>query len=121
MLQLVLDGAQGSFQVPAGERRIGSEAACQICIRREGVLPIHAYLRTEGEKLLIRPADTSTGSGTHTAAQIMVNGQPVTGPANISGGQELALGGVQMRLRVQHPGLWTRAWFRRSLYFVGGV
>jgi hypothetical protein len=121
MLQFVLDGAQGSFQVPAGESRIGSDAACHICIRGEGVLPVHAYLRTEGEKLLIRPADTSTGSGSHTSAQIMVNGQPLTGPTNISGGQELALGGIQMRLRVLRPRMWTRAWFRRTLYVLGSI
>ncbi len=123
MQQFVLVGSQGSFAVPAGESRIGSDAACQICIRGDGVLPVHAYLSSDGEKVLIRPADISSSSSAD-AATIAINGKPLNGPTNLIGGQELSLGHVQMRLLAgleRKPSLIRRRWFQRTLWGVGIV
>ena len=126
MQQFVFVGSQGSFKVPPGESRIGSDAACHICIRGDGVLPIHAYVRTDGEKLLIRPADGGSSSSGHTSGSIAINGQPLTGPITLEGGQEVAIGTVQMRLLsnvLQKPPLlrrlWAKRWFK-TVTWVGG-
>ena len=81
MQQFVLVGDDASYPVPLGESRAGSDAACPICIRGEGILPVHAYLRADVEKLLIRPAaangSSSNGSG---VGSITVNGEALAGP-----------------------------------------
>jgi hypothetical protein len=122
--QFVLIGSQGSFPVPSGESRIGSDAACQICIRGDGVLPIHAYLSMDGEKVLIRPADGGTSSSGYSGATVTVSGKPLTGPASLAGGEEVFISGVQMRLvatGVKKPSLWSRRWVRLSAYGVAGM
>ena len=121
MQQFVLVGNQGSFPVPSGESRIGSDAACQICIRGEGVMPVHAYLSADGEKVLIRPAEIGSSSSSD-AATIAINGKPLNGPTSLNGGQELSLGQVQMRLMAGRPTkvpLFRRRWFQRTLWGVG--
>ncbi|HEY3325425.1 MAG TPA: FHA domain-containing protein [Planctomycetota bacterium] len=99
---------------------MGSDAACQLCIRGDGILPVHAYLRTDSDKVLIRPADASASSGTSVTGSITVNGQPLSGPITLIPGQEIALGGERLRLiseEVKPPPLlrrlWNRRWFRR--------
>ncbi|HYF48787.1 MAG TPA: FHA domain-containing protein, partial [Planctomycetota bacterium] len=117
--EFVLVGSQGTFTVPPGESRIGSDAACQICIRGDGVLPVHAYLRMDAGKLLIRPADPTGSSDKTPAGRVVINGKPVTGPMNVSGGQEVAIGNVQMRVMVsgkKAPPLWSRRWVRNTVY-----
>jgi hypothetical protein len=121
--QYILVGSQGSFPVPSGESRIGSDAACQICIRGDGVLPVHAYLRADGEKVLIRPAEGGSPSAGYSGAAVTVNGKSLEGPASLTGGQEVLIGGVQMRLLangVKEPGIWSKKWFRVTCYSVGG-
>ena len=124
MQQFVLIGSQGSFPLPVGESRIGSDAACHICIRGEGILPVHAYVSTDGEKVLIRPADRESSSSSDLP-RIAINGKPLNGPTNMSGGQDLALGQVHMRLLANQPprkpGLLQRKWFRRTLWTAGAA
>jgi len=123
MQQFVFVGSQGSFSVPSGESRIGSDAACQICIRGEGVLPVHAYVRSDGDKLLIRPADGGSSSSGYTGGVITVNGQPLNGPVTLDGGQDIAIGTIQMRLQsnaMKRPSLlrrlWEKTWFKVAVW-----
>ena len=114
MQQFVLTGPDGSFLVPRGESRVGSDAACQICIRGEGILPTHAYLSTDGETLLIRPAASGSAAPNGSAVgSITINGELLAGPATLSGAAEIAVGTVKMRLLVQRPSLWSRLWGHR--------
>ena len=117
MQQFVLVGLEASYPVPPGESRVGSDAACPICIRGEGILPVHAYLRVDEGKLLIRPAapngSSPNGSG---VGSITVNGEALSGPVTLSGGQEIGIGGVVLRLvatAIQRPPLWSQLWARR--------
>src|SRR5262249_7941119 len=99
------------------------DAACHICIRGEGVLPVHAYVSTDGEKVLIRPAESESSSSANSP-RLALNGKPLSGPTSISGGQELAFGQVHMRLLVNQarkPALLQRKWFRRTLWSTGIV
>ncbi|MCY3023246.1 MAG: hypothetical protein NTW87_30075 [Planctomycetota bacterium] len=121
MQQFVLTGSQGSFTVPSGESRIGSDAACQICLHGEGLLPIHAYLSTDGEKLLIRPASAAGSSSESVAGFVAVNGEPLTGPATLVAGVEVSIGSVKLRLAASRvrTALWNRRWFRRLAWSMG--
>jgi len=125
MQQFVFVSEQGSFPVPAGESRIGSDAACQICIHGEGILPIHAYLQTDGEKLLLRPADQSTSASGYRGATIFLNGRALTGPANVRAGQQVVIGGAKFRLDENGSPImrrmWRNTWIRRSLYGVAAI
>ena len=115
MQQFVFVGTQGTFPVPSGESRLGSDAACQICIRGEGVLPVHAYLQSDGEKLLIRPADGGASTSGYSGAAVSIDGKLLSGSVTLAGGQEIEIGGVQMRLHANGPRLWTRLWRQRWL------
>lgn len=102
--------------MPIGESRMGSDEACPICIRGDGILPVHAYLSTDGETLLIRPAAPSGSSPNASAVGSMtINGEAVAGPVTLSKNAALAIGTVKMRLLVKRPRLWSRPWVRRSI------
>lgn len=119
--QFVFLGPHGSFPVKPGESRIGSDAACDICIRGEGVLPVHAYLRMDGEKLLIRPADVGTSSEGGLGPVVSVNGKSLAGPVILIGGEDVGVGQVQMRLGLKRTSLLRRGWFRWLLYSTAGI
>ncbi|HYG75395.1 MAG TPA: FHA domain-containing protein [Planctomycetota bacterium] len=126
MQQFVFVGSQGSFTVPSGESRIGSDAACQICIRGDGVLPVHAYVRSDGDRVLIRPADAGSSSSGYTGGLITVNGQVLSGPVMLEGGQEIAIGSIHMRLQTNGVKkaslprrLWQKTWFKVGTYVFG--
>ncbi|MFH0939623.1 MAG: FHA domain-containing protein, partial [Planctomycetota bacterium] len=114
--QFILIGSRETFPVPPGESRIGSDAACQICIHGEGILPVHAYLYMDDAKLLIRPAATGSASSDSGATAITVNGQTLEGPMILTNGQAVSIGNVRLRLKVKAPRLWSRRWFRRLAY-----
>ena len=116
MQQFVFVGSQGSFVVPTGESRVGSDAACQICIRGDGILPVHAYIRTDGEKLLIRPVDGGSSSSGYSTALVAIDGKPVSGSATITSGQTVAIGSVHLTVSIDRPRLWSRRWFRSMTY-----
>ncbi|MEI6231609.1 MAG: FHA domain-containing protein [Planctomycetota bacterium] len=117
----LLFGALGSFPLPPGESRVGSDAACDICIRDDGILPTHAYLRADGDKLLIRPSYLDVSPDTPRAA-ITVEGSLVTGPTMVLPGQRIGIGSVQLtlqrgkELKAASPG--TGKWARIALYSV---
>ncbi len=118
-----LSGALGSFRLPPGESRVGSDAACEICIRGDGILPIHAYLRADGEKILIRPANPESSTDRSRAA-ITVEGSLITGPATVLSGQSLSIGQIHLRLQRNLParGSWlSRGWVRVLGYSAAGV
>src|ERR1035437_3356354 len=108
MQEFLLVGNEKSFSVPPGESRIGSDAACEICVRGEGVLPIHAHLRLDDNKLLIRPASPPP-SDRNTGLHVSVAGQPIDGPVIVLPGQAITVGGMEMRLEVRkvRPSLWS--------------
>ena len=119
----ILTGAPGAFRLPPGESRIGSDAACEVCVHGEGILPVHAYLRSDGEKVLIRPA-TAEASHENGRVAITVAGSLITGPATVFEGQSLSIGAVQLTLlrpQEKQAGLWSRRWLRSAAYTFGGV
>ena len=103
--------------MPPGESRIGSDEACQICIRGEGILPVHAYLSTDGQALLIRPAGPggSRESGSAVGSNVYINGEAVSGPVTVSQNADIRIGAVNMRLQVKRPALWAKPWIGRSI------
>jgi len=118
-----LAGPLGSFRVPPGESRVGSDAACEVCIHGDGIMPVHAYLRADGDKILIRPAN-SDASGELSRAPIAVEGSLITGPATVLNGQSLAIGPVQLRLQrnaAPRVPLRARKWFRIAMYSALGL
>jgi hypothetical protein len=109
------------FPLPPGESRVGSDAACEICLRGEGILPVHAYVRSDGDKILIRPASEASNN---SRAAITVDGSLITGPATVLEGQRLAIGSLQLQLERNGPpnaGMWSRNWLRLTAYTLGGV
>lgn len=111
MSQFALVTSEGRFPVPAGESRVGSDSSCAVCVHGEGVLPVHAYLKVDGEKVLIRPFSEK--------AAIMIESAPVTGPQQVRQGQRVSMGPVQMRL-VSDQGRWRFPW-RLCVYALGSV
>lgn len=123
MRRFVLVGASGSFQVPVGESRIGSDASCDICIRGEGILPTHAYLRSEEEKLHIRPAESRTSGGEGEAGGVRINGTAVNGPTVLGGGEEIVVGSVPLKVVASgsRRSLWSYRWIRMSVWGLAGL
>lgn len=116
MTQFLFTCPQGKFTIPNGESRIGSDSTCPVCVQGEGILPVHAYLKVDGETLLIRPSSDK--------APVSVDGKPVTGPQTVKVGQLLGLGALTLRVEngssAESP-MSQRAWYRRALKIGVGV
>ncbi|MCZ7643726.1 MAG: hypothetical protein M5U26_00335 [Planctomycetota bacterium] len=89
---------------------MGSDSACPVCVQGEGILPIHAYLKVDGDGLLIRPSSEQ--------AAVQVDGRPVSGPLTVKSGQLVSLGALRLRVETHGaaaPPLGQRTWFRRTV------
>ncbi|MBI3830106.1 MAG: hypothetical protein HY291_11350 [Planctomycetes bacterium] len=116
MSHFVFTGSQGRFPIPDGESRVGSDTSCPICIQGDGVHPVHAYLKADGEKLMIRPSSEKS--------PVLVENQPISGPQAILDGQAVSIGPVHLRLESdgkRPQPLLKKRWFRTFLYVAGGV
>lgn len=116
MPQFVFTSSQGRFPIPDGESRVGSDTTCQVCIQGEGVLPVHAYLKADGDKLMLRPSSEKS--------PVFVEGQPVGGPFTLLDGQTVSIGPLQLKLEAQGHSpqpLLKKRWFRILLYTAGGL
>ncbi|MCW8132050.1 MAG: FHA domain-containing protein [Planctomycetota bacterium] len=116
MASFSFTSSQGRFSVPDGESRMGSDSTCPIYIQGEGVHPVHAYLKVDGEKLMIRPSSEKS--------TVLVDGQPIGGPHALQDGQQVTIGPVQLRLESSARGrlpLLKKKWFRVALYIGGGA
>ena len=111
MSPFVLITSEGRFPIPDGESRVGSDSSCAVCVHGEGVLPVHAYLKVDGDKVMIRPFSEK--------AAILVESAPVTGPQQVREGQRLSMGPVRMQL-VSSQRRWHFPW-RFFAYALGGV
>ena len=86
-------------------------------------MPVHAYLRADGDRILIRPAHPEASTDTSRAA-ITVEGSLITGPATVLSGQSLAIGAIQLKLQRNRPkreGLWSHKWIRLVSYSILGA
>src|SRR5512145_1651801 len=101
MSQFAFVCAEGRFPIPNGESRVGSDSSCAVCVHGEGILPVHAYLKVDGEKVLIRPFSEK--------AAIMLESAPVTGPQQLQHGHRVSLGPVQLQL-VSERARWRFPW-----------
>jgi hypothetical protein len=110
MSSFVFSTPQGRFPVPDGESRIGSDSSCAICVHGEGILPVHAYVKVDADKLLIRPSSEK--------AAVMLDGAPVAGPQVVAGGQRVVIGPFELRLETQKP---RRRFPVRWLLYAGGA
>ncbi|MCK6474963.1 MAG: FHA domain-containing protein, partial [Planctomycetes bacterium] len=107
---------QGRFLIPDGESRIGSDSSCPVCVRGDGILPVHAYLKLDGNKLTIRPSSEK--------ATVLVDGKPLAGPETIALGQTVVIGPLQLKLESESgPGkpFWHRRWVRGTVYAASAV
>jgi hypothetical protein len=110
MSSFVFITPQGAFPVPDGESRIGSDSSCAICVHGEGILPIHAYVKVDAGKLLLRPSSEK--------AAVMLDGAPVAGPQAVAKGQRVAIGPFELRLETQKR---RRRFPVRWLLYAGGT
>ena len=104
---------QTRFAVPGGESRIGSDSVCQICIQGEGVLPVHAYLKVDGEKMVIR--------GSSEKSIVLVEGRPINGPQAVKDGGTVSIGALKLLLETDRSArqpLLQRKWVRRTLFAI---
>lgn len=86
-------------------------------------MPVHAYLRADGDRILIRPAHPEVSSDKSRAA-ITVEGSLITGPATVLSGQSLAIGAIQLKLQRNRPeraGLWSHTWIRVCSFSILGA
>lgn len=116
MSHFVFTSSQGRFPIPDGESRVGSDSSCPVCIQGDGVHPVHAYLKADGEKLMIRPSSEKS--------PILIENQPIQGPQAIQDGQTVSIGPVVLRLESdgkRSQPLLKKRWFRIVLYAAGCV
>jgi len=109
MSSLIFSAPQGVLPIPDGESRLGSDSSCQMCLRGEGVQPIHAYVRVEGERILIRPSSEKS--------ILRIDGKLITGPTLVAHGQTVSVGPVNIQLRKEGKLVFPQ-WMHRTRWLL---
>ena len=70
--------------------RIGSDIKNQVRLADEGVMPLHAQIRQQGNRMILEPADPQ--------ARLLVNGNPVTANTILNVGDRIHVANVELVL-----------------------
>lgn len=104
-------GLKGEFEIPPGGSTVGRSDQCTIWVNDESISRLHAILKYSGGKLKVRDEGSSNG--------VFVNGERVV-EAGLSDGDELKLGSVTFRVRLEQRPASSRSSVRRR-QVLGGI